>query len=144
MIGVMVRGISGRDVTVFTENEIAYLKSQRLARLATVDAQGQPDVSPVGFEFDGAEFYIGGRDLTHTRKYKNVQRGQVKIALVIDDLVSVNPWTVRGIRIYGTAEAVERAGRFGQGHYLHITPKLSWSWGIEPGARRRAVHGAPA
>ena len=44
----------------FTEDEVAYLKSQPLARLATVDADGQPDVVPVGFEFDGTYFYVGG------------------------------------------------------------------------------------
>ena len=29
-------------------------------RLATVAPDGQPDVVPVGFEFDGTSFYIGG------------------------------------------------------------------------------------
>ncbi len=34
----------------FTEEEVAYLKSQPLARIATVGADDQPDVAPVGFE----------------------------------------------------------------------------------------------
>jgi pyridoxamine 5'-phosphate oxidase family protein len=33
----------------FTEEEIAYLRTQRLARIATVAADGQPDVMPVGY-----------------------------------------------------------------------------------------------
>ena len=44
----------------FTEDEAAYLKSQPLARVATVDPDGQPDVTPVSFEFDGTYFYVGG------------------------------------------------------------------------------------
>jgi len=32
----------------FTEEEIAYLRTQRLARIATVSADGQPDAMPVG------------------------------------------------------------------------------------------------
>ena len=36
----------------FTDQEVAYLRSQRLARLATVAPDGQPDVVPVGFEFE--------------------------------------------------------------------------------------------
>jgi pyridoxamine 5'-phosphate oxidase family protein len=39
---------------VFTEEEVTYLRSQRLARLATVAPGGQPDVAPVGFEQFGA------------------------------------------------------------------------------------------
>jgi pyridoxamine 5'-phosphate oxidase family protein len=37
----------------FTEEEITYLRTQRLARIATVSADGQPDVAPVGYQFDG-------------------------------------------------------------------------------------------
>jgi pyridoxamine 5'-phosphate oxidase family protein len=44
----------------FTEDETAYLKSQPLARIATVGPGGQPDVTPVSFEFDGTYFYVGG------------------------------------------------------------------------------------
>ncbi len=32
----------------FTDAEIAYLRSQPLARIATVSPDGQPDASPVG------------------------------------------------------------------------------------------------
>src|SRR5689334_859015 len=107
----------------FTDEEIAYLRSQRLARIATVDADGQPDVSPVGFEFDGTYFYIGGLDAANTRKYRNVAAGNAQVALVVDDLVSTDPWTPRFLRVYGTAEAVTRPGRFGPGPYLRITPR---------------------
>ena len=44
----------------FTEDKAAYLKSQPLARIATVGPDGQPDVTPVSFEFDGTHFYLGG------------------------------------------------------------------------------------
>ncbi len=97
----------------FTEDEVAYLKSQPLARLATVDADGQPDVVPVGFEFDGTYLYVGGRAPERTRKFLNVKAGQVKVALVVDDLVSTDPWTPRFLRVYGTAELTERPGQFG-------------------------------
>ncbi len=123
---------------MFTEKEIAYLKSQRLARIATVAPDGQPDVAPVGFEYDGQYFYIGGHNPEHTRKYHNVDRGNHMVALVVDDLVSIQPWKARGIRIYGTADFVEREGRYGQERYMRITPHTSWSWGIEGSAERWA------
>lgn len=127
---------------MFTEKEIAYINSQRLARFATVASDGQPDVSPVGVEFDGAAFHIGGHSLAATRKYKNVRAGQTQVALVIDDLVSVDPWHPRGIRIYGQAELIEREGRLGRGTYIKIIPQVSWSWNVEGPSMHKTVHAA--
>jgi len=39
-------------------NTLQYIASQRVARLATADAQGKPHVVPVCFAFDGERFYI--------------------------------------------------------------------------------------
>jgi pyridoxamine 5'-phosphate oxidase family protein len=75
----------------FSEEETAYLRSQRLARIATVSTDGQPDVVPVGFEFDGTYLYVGGLDPNTTRRARNVRSGNTKVALVIDDLVSTDP-----------------------------------------------------
>jgi pyridoxamine 5'-phosphate oxidase family protein len=115
----------------FSDQEVAYLGSQRLARLATVDPDGQPDVVPVGFEFDGTHLYVGGLDPARTRKFRNVQAGNTKVALVVDDLPSVRPWSPRYLRIYGTAELVERRGQFGPGPYMRITPTVSWSFNLD-------------
>ena len=120
--------------SIYSEPEIQYLKSQRLARIATATRQGKPDVSPVGFEFDGMHFFIGSHSqdiFFSTRKYKNVRDGNKEVALVIDDLESVQPWKPRGMKINGGAEVVEHNGMFGPGKYLKITPSVSWSWGIK-------------
>lgn len=135
---------------MFTGQETSFLKSQRLARIATVASNGQPDVVPVGYEFDGTNFCVSGYEMRRTRKYKNVENGQIRVALVIDELKSVRPWVARGIRIYGTAALVERDGWLGQGMYIKISPQVSWSWGIEETdgagkpAPRKAVHSVPA
>jgi pyridoxamine 5'-phosphate oxidase family protein len=112
---------------MFTEKEISYLQSQPLARLATVSTSLQPDVAPVGFQFDGEKFFITGFDITKTFKYKNVKAGNDLVSLVVDDLASVQPWVARGIKIHGKAEITETNGRAA----LIITPQRSWSWGIE-------------
>ena len=65
-----------------------------------------------------------------TRKYKNVANGNHKVSLIIDDLESVDPWKVRGVKVHGLAEIVERSGQFGFKEYLAITPTVSWSWGF--------------
>jgi pyridoxamine 5'-phosphate oxidase family protein len=120
--------------SIYSEPEIQYLKSQRLARIATATREGKPDVSPVAFEFDGMHFFIGSHSqdiFLSTRKYKNVRDGNKEVALVIDDLESVQPWKPRAMKINGTAEIVEHNGMFGPGKYLKITPSVSWSWGIK-------------
>ena len=117
---------------MFTDKEKEYIESQHLARLATVAENGQPDASPVGFHFDGESFFIGGMNNPATRKYKNVAAGNTLVALVLDDIVSFDPWTTRGLRVYGTAEIVDREGGYaGSGSYLKISPTTSWSWGVE-------------
>ncbi len=122
--------------SVFTPAEIAYLKSQRLGRLATVDPGGQPHVVPVGFQYnpDLDTIDIGGHDFAKRKKFRDVQRSP-RVAFVIDDLASVNPWRVRGIEIRGVAEVLESGGKeIGPGYdaeMFRIKPKRIISWGIE-------------
>jgi pyridoxamine 5'-phosphate oxidase family protein len=64
--------------SIFSPKEKDYLKSQRLARIATAavstheERSVQPDVVPVGFDFDGEYLYVGGMNLLKSTKYKNV------------------------------------------------------------------------
>src|SRR5260370_29164279 len=96
----------------FTEDEAAYLKSQPLARIATVGPDGQPDVTPVSFEFDGTYFYVGGWAPERTRRFRKVKAGNTKVALGGDDLGSADPWTPRVLRRLGTAELVDPPRQF--------------------------------
>ncbi|MFI1234769.1 PPOX class F420-dependent oxidoreductase [Nocardia salmonicida] len=116
----------------FTDAEVDYLRSQSLARLATRAADGQPDVVPVAFEFDGTCFWVGGgTTFPGTRKARNVAAGNAEVALVVDDVISIDPFIARGLRVYGRAEPpVERVGMVGPGFYLRITPVQSWSWNL--------------
>ncbi|MFJ4369827.1 PPOX class F420-dependent oxidoreductase [Streptomyces chartreusis] len=117
----------------FTDEEISYLTSNPLARFASLCAGGQPDVVPVALEFDGTRFWVGGprAEVLDTRKFRNVGHGRDKVAFVVDDLISVEPFVARGIRVYGVADGpVERVGMVGPGHYLRITPTVSWSWNL--------------
>src|SRR5258708_34752944 len=61
-------------MSIFTEKEIEYLLSQRLGRLATVRADGTPQIAPVGFRYN-AELEvidIGGRYLSQSKKFRNI------------------------------------------------------------------------
>ncbi|QJY46395.1 PPOX class F420-dependent oxidoreductase [Pseudonocardia broussonetiae] len=137
----------------FDDAEVAYLRSHSLGRLATVGEDGQPDVVPVAVEFDGVFFWVGGGDpssVLATRKFRNVAAGERRVALVVDDLVSLDPFIARGVRVYGVAEGpVERVGMIGPGVFLRIAPEVSWSWNMagEPVGEswypaRKVAHGA--
>lgn len=118
----------------FTSDELTYLRSQRLGRLATVDGSGAPQNNPVGFMVDDAvgRILIGGYSLAATRKFRNI-RGNGAVALVVDDLVSVDPWTVRGVELRGRAEAVEDVDPpmpSMSRELIRITPDWIASWGL--------------
>jgi pyridoxamine 5'-phosphate oxidase family protein len=113
---------------MFSDKEMTYLKSQRLARMASVSPEDlQPDVVPVGFDFDGANFYVGGKNLLKSTKYRNVAKAN-KVALAIDDLKPGESWEPRGIKVYGIADVTnDHEGYLGHTTYLKITPKKKWS-----------------
>lgn len=130
----------------YTDSEIAYLKSQFLGRLATVTVAGEPQNSPVGVHYnpDTATIDIGGYNMGRTRKFRNV-RANGHVALVVDDIVSTKPWTVRGLEIRGMAEAltdVDPPMRGMSREVIRVHPRTIFSWGIEPdqdGVTRRDV-----
>lgn len=128
-----------------TDVELDYLTTQPLARLATRRPDGSLQNNPVGFAYDEqtGTITITGRELGATRKFRNVaDNGQV--ALVIDDLVSRDPWTVRGVEIRGWAEALvgqQPTSNYTTADLIRIHPRRIISWGIgsEPGMHGRDV-----
>lgn len=112
-------------MSAFTAAELEYLKSQPLMRFATASSSGRPDVAPVVFEVDGSDIVTAGFDVTHTVRYRNVQKNP-RASVVVDDLASMNPWSPRGIKMIGSVASEDVGGspRF------RITPEVIVSWGI--------------
>ena len=125
-------------MSAFTPAEIAYLQSQRLGRIATAGSDCQPQVVPVVFRYNPETdtIDVGGHDFVKRKKFRDVQRNS-RVAIVIDDLASVNPWTVRGIEIRGEAVILPSGGKaLGPGFedtMFRIKPKHVVSWGIGGG-----------
>jgi pyridoxamine 5'-phosphate oxidase family protein len=112
-----------------------YLASQRLGRLATVDAHGQPQNNPVGFFLNDelGVIDIGGKAMGQTKKFRNV-RSNPLVSLVVDDLASVTPWRVRGVEIRGHAEAVtewQPPYPYYSREAVRIRPTRVISWGLD-------------
>jgi pyridoxamine 5'-phosphate oxidase family protein len=134
-------------MATFSDKELDYLKSQRLARMATAD-KGVPHVVPVGFRLsqEGDAIDVGGHGLGRSKKYRDLNANP-KVAIVIDDLASVNPWTPRGIEVRGRAELHESGGteKFGPGWdevWIRIVPARIISWGIEAAPFTEGSRGA--
>jgi pyridoxamine 5'-phosphate oxidase family protein len=127
-------------VSVFTDRDLEFLHgTRRLGRIATVGRDGTPHVTPVGWlhnvEHDTID--VGGHDVAATKRFRDVSVSG-RAAIVIDDVVSTNPWRPRAIEVPGRAEAV------GDPHALiRIYPERIVSWGIEPARHSRTVPSTP-
>lgn len=117
----------------FTSAEIEYMQSQRLGRLATVNAAGEPHVVPVSFRYN-AELDvvdIGGHGLSQSRKFRDILHNP-NAAFVIDDVLP--PWQPRFLEIRGRAEQVSEGGeKFGRGfapEMIRIFPRRIISFGL--------------
>jgi PPOX class probable F420-dependent enzyme len=104
-----------------TETEATFVHTQRVARLATADADGHPHVIPVCYAFDGTRFYtpldekpkrVAGREL---RRVRNIE-ARHEASLLIDQYD--DDWSRLGyVLVHGRADVLmpEDAGR---GHAL--------------------------
>jgi pyridoxamine 5'-phosphate oxidase family protein len=116
----------------FTAAEINYLHTQPLGRLATIQPDGSPQVKPVGFGYNPSldTIDVTGFNLTSSQKFRNVSRnGQA--ALVIDDIVSSDPWRVRFLEIRGRAEAITAPDGSSDSPVIRIHPSRVLSFGVE-------------
>lgn len=119
-----------------TRPQIEYLAVQPLGRLATAGADHRPHVVPTSFRYNAelGTVDVGGHHVATTKKYRDVQANGWA-ALVVDDLVSVDPWTPRMLEIRGRAEAVPAGGEsLGRGFgaaFIRIHPTKVNSFGID-------------
>jgi pyridoxamine 5'-phosphate oxidase family protein len=123
-------------MSVFSPAEITYLESQRRGRIATAGRDGQPHVVPLAFRYNPETdtIDVGGHDFARRKKYRDVQRNP-RVAIVIDDLASTDPWRPRMIEVRGEAEILPSGGEaIGRGFdpdMFRIRPKRIISIGIE-------------
>lgn len=118
----------------FTEKEIAYLASQRLGRLATLNAAGEPHVVPVTYRYNPAldTIDIAGYGMGASKKFRDVARDG-RVAFVVDDVPQ--PRQVRGVEVRGIAEALPTGGNTDvpdrDPELIRIHPRRIVGWGID-------------
>lgn len=121
---------------MLTKQERQYLETQTLGRLATVQPDGSPQNNPVGFRYDEAAgtLEITGRHMGASQKFRNVA-ADGRVAFVVDDIASRDPWVVRGVEVRGWAEALgdhEPRTASGGREVIRIHPSRIISWGLDP------------
>ncbi|HEY6542243.1 MAG TPA: PPOX class F420-dependent oxidoreductase [Ktedonobacteraceae bacterium] len=133
----------------FTPQEIGYLQSQRLGRLATVNEKGDLHVVPVGFRYNPEyeTIDIGGHNIVPTKKYRDALR-HGRVAFVVDDVLP--PWKPRMVEVRGTVQALPEGGKEINPNFspdiLRVTPTYIVSLGVNddvvhPGQQRVNFHG---
>jgi pyridoxamine 5'-phosphate oxidase family protein len=143
-------------MTAFTDAEIEYLRTQPLGRIATVGSDGRPHVTPVGVFYDPATETIAigsAADMAASKKFRDVRR-RPDVALVVDDLAAVDPWSPRGIEIRGHGETHVDGGedvgrRLGADFpfdvaWIRIRPRRILAWGIDSGSFELSARDLPA
>ena len=125
----------------FTDAETAYLASQRLGRLATIQPDGSPQVKPVGFRYNPGlgTIDVTGFNMTTSQKFRNVRRNG-RAALVVDDIGLGRP-VARALpgdpghsrRDTGPGRSADLSGEA----LIRIHPTRILSFGIEEPPRER-------
>jgi pyridoxamine 5'-phosphate oxidase family protein len=122
----------------FKPFEIDFMRETTLGRLATIQPDGTPQVSPVGFSYNEelGTIDVGGYRMSASQKYRNLASND-RVAFVVDDIASRDPWRVRCLEIRGTAEQAEAAPARGDAGdpldsaIIRITPRRIISFGID-------------
>ena len=97
------------------ERVLQFIKSHRVARMATADAAGRPAVIPICYVFDGSSFYSAidkkpkRVDLMKLQRVRNI-RVNPHVALVIDDY-SENWSELIYVVVRGVAEILDPGER---------------------------------
>jgi pyridoxamine 5'-phosphate oxidase family protein len=123
-------------MSVFSPEEITYLESRTLGRLATVGPDGQPHVIPLTYKFNPDEDSIdlGGIDFAAGKKWRDAQR-HPRVTFLVDD---ADPQGARAVEVRGRVELHETGGsrinpRFPNfvEPFMRLRPTHIVSWGLD-------------
>jgi pyridoxamine 5'-phosphate oxidase family protein len=132
-------------MSTFTQAETEYLTTVMLGRLATVGPDGRPHVTPLAVFCDPQDqtLVIGGHagsNMAGSKKFRDARR-HADVAVVVDEVASVDPWTPRYIEIRGHAETHLEGGeevgkRIGAPYpfdpaWIRVRPRRVLAFGIE-------------
>lgn len=141
------------------DSEIAFIQSQRVARLATSDEDGHPHVVPICFAFDGSRFSIAldekpkRVEWRQLRRVRNIEARHE--AMLLFDRYDDDWSRLAFVQVYGHADLLMpdapghadallllreryvqyRSMKLEDHPVIVITPERVVAWGLEPPPR---------
>ena len=102
------------DTGVLTDQQSAFIEGQRVAHLATADAQGQPHVVPVCFVLREGKFYVSidekPKRSVRLKRVRNIEEN-ARVALVFDQYTE--EWEGLGyVLVFGRASVLEGGAEY--------------------------------
>lgn len=124
--------MTSAERSAFTAAELAFLDSRDTGHIATVDAAGQPNLTPVSYVYNALRDTIDvtGQGMADSDEFRDVH-ATGRAAFVTDDIEP--PWRPRSVDIRGPAEALTP----GAGALIRIRPERISSRGLDSMPVRR-------
>jgi len=97
-----------RRIAMSDAERDAFLREQRVCRVASVDAGGDPHVTPLWFVWDGAHLWLNS--IVRSQRHANLLR-HPRVAVVVD--AGVEYTELHGVELHGTVHAVGDQPRSG-------------------------------
>ncbi|MFN2463045.1 MAG: pyridoxamine 5'-phosphate oxidase family protein [Candidatus Dormibacteria bacterium] len=98
-----------RAIAMTDAERDAFLATEVVARVATVQADGSPHVTPIWFVWDGSAIWL--YSITRSQRWTNIQRDP-RVSLVVD-AGGAEYFQLRGVEFIGTVEQVGEQPRVG-------------------------------
>lgn len=105
-----------------SEERDHFLAEEKMCRLATIGAEGQPHTSALWFVWDGE--YVWLNSIVRSQRWTNATRDP-RVSLIVDGGESFGE--LCGVTIEGTAEAVGEVPRTGETNDVLAAPELAFA-----------------
>ena len=99
----------GRRIAMSEDERNEFLAVQRTCRVATLNGDGSPHLTPLWFVWDGASLWL--TSLTRSQRWENLQRDG-RVAVAVDD--GDEFLELRGVELNGRATPVGEIPRTGE------------------------------
>ena len=110
----------GRRISMTDDETNEFLSVERTCRVATVNGDGSPHVTPLWFVWDGESLWL--TSITRSQRWKNLQRDR-RVAVVVDG--GDEFMELRGVELNGRATPVGEVPRSGEANVeLEIPERL--------------------
>ena len=108
----------GRRISMTGEERNEFLSSERTCRVATVNRDGSPHVTPLWFVWDGESLWL--TSITQSQRWENLQRDG-RVAVVVDG--GDEFMELRGVELNGSAVPVGEVPRTGEANVALEIPE---------------------